>query len=81
VAAEFRVDDVVGEEPPPSWNVAPTQDARVVLERVARGTISGHPQRKIIEALSTPGSDSTSSRAATRPTHYESTSGIGATCS
>jgi putative SOS response-associated peptidase YedK len=31
------VADVVGEEPEPSWNVAPTQLARVVLERVPRG--------------------------------------------
>jgi putative SOS response-associated peptidase YedK len=33
VAAELRVAVVVGEELPPSWNVAPTQPARVVLER------------------------------------------------
>lgn len=31
------VDDVVGEELPPSWNVAPTDDVRVVLERPLRG--------------------------------------------
>ncbi|MDX6207592.1 MAG: hypothetical protein QOF39_3649 [Frankiales bacterium] len=29
----FGIDDVLGPEPPPSWNVAPTQDSRVVLER------------------------------------------------
>jgi putative SOS response-associated peptidase YedK len=36
VAREFDVDDVVGEEPAASWNVAPTQVARVVLERLDR---------------------------------------------
>jgi putative SOS response-associated peptidase YedK len=41
VAREFAVDDVIGEEPPPSWNVAPTQDARVVLERAPRGSERG----------------------------------------
>ncbi|GAA2036234.1 SOS response-associated peptidase [Pseudokineococcus marinus] len=30
------VDEVVGEELPPSWNVAPTDDVRVVLERPQR---------------------------------------------
>jgi putative SOS response-associated peptidase YedK len=37
LAREFAVAEVVGEEPEPSWNVAPTQLARVVLERVPRG--------------------------------------------
>jgi putative SOS response-associated peptidase YedK len=38
LAREFDVADVVGEEPEPSWNVAPTQVARVVIERVPRGS-------------------------------------------
>jgi putative SOS response-associated peptidase YedK len=33
----FGVQDVLGPEPPPSWNVAPTQDSRVVLERALPG--------------------------------------------
>lgn len=33
---EFEVEDVVGEQLPPSWNVAPTQDVRVVLDRPPR---------------------------------------------
>jgi putative SOS response-associated peptidase YedK len=36
LAGEFDVVEVVGEPPPPSWNVAPTQTARVVLERQPR---------------------------------------------
>jgi putative SOS response-associated peptidase YedK len=31
---DFAVASVVDEPPPPSWNIAPTQDARVVLERL-----------------------------------------------
>jgi putative SOS response-associated peptidase YedK len=30
----YAIDDVVGPEPEPSWNIAPTQDARVVVERL-----------------------------------------------
>jgi putative SOS response-associated peptidase YedK len=37
LAREFDVAEVVGEEPEASWNVAPTQVARVVLERVPHG--------------------------------------------
>ncbi|MDX6227842.1 MAG: hypothetical protein QOI76_1232 [Frankiales bacterium] len=33
----FGVAEVVGPEPAPSWNVAPTQDSRVVLERALPG--------------------------------------------
>jgi putative SOS response-associated peptidase YedK len=44
------VDDVIGEELPPSWNVAPTQDARVILERVPRGSESDQPQRMLRSA-------------------------------
>jgi putative SOS response-associated peptidase YedK len=36
LARAFDVDDVVGEDLPPSWNVAPTQRVRVALERVER---------------------------------------------
>jgi putative SOS response-associated peptidase YedK len=30
----YEVDEVVGPGPEPSWNIAPTQDARVVVERL-----------------------------------------------
>ena len=30
---EFDVEEVVGEEPGPSWNVAPTDPVRVIVER------------------------------------------------
>jgi putative SOS response-associated peptidase YedK len=36
IAKEFAVQEVVGEEPRPSWNVAPTQSRRVVLEHAPR---------------------------------------------
>lgn len=36
IADAFDVTQVVGEELPPSWNVAPTHDVRVVLERAQR---------------------------------------------
>lgn len=34
LARRFRVAELVGEDLGPSWNVAPTQDVRVVIERV-----------------------------------------------
>ncbi len=37
LAAEFDVEDVVGDDPGPSWNVAPTDPVRVILERPPRG--------------------------------------------
>lgn len=33
LVVDLDVDTVIGAAPPPSWNVAPTQDARVVVER------------------------------------------------
>src|SRR4051794_34575238 len=36
LAAEFVVDEVVDEELEPSWNVAPTQRVRAVVERAPR---------------------------------------------
>jgi SOS response associated peptidase (SRAP) len=36
IAKEFKVEAVVGEEPEASWNVAPTQIRRVVLEHAPR---------------------------------------------
>lgn len=36
IADVFDIAEVVGEELPPSWNVAPTDDVRVVLERAPR---------------------------------------------
>ncbi|GAA4430516.1 SOS response-associated peptidase [Georgenia halophila] len=43
----FDVDDVVGEELPPSWNIAPTQDVRTVLERTPRGAPEAPPARQL----------------------------------
>jgi putative SOS response-associated peptidase YedK len=36
IAKEFKVEEVVGEEPEASWNVAPTQTRRVVLEHTPK---------------------------------------------
>jgi putative SOS response-associated peptidase YedK len=44
LASELRVDSVIGEEPEPSWNLAPTQPARVVLEGPER---DGAPDRQL----------------------------------
>jgi len=35
LTAEFDVEQAVGDPPPPSWNVAPTDPVRVVVERAA----------------------------------------------
>lgn len=43
LADQFRIDQVLGEGPGPSWNVAPTDPVRVVLER-AEGQ---GPQRQL----------------------------------
>ncbi|MFZ2175381.1 MAG: SOS response-associated peptidase [Rhodococcus sp. (in: high G+C Gram-positive bacteria)] len=43
----FQVDEVVGEELPPSYNIAPTQEVRVVLERPPRGHPEAEPVRQI----------------------------------
>lgn len=40
---EFAVSSVVGEPPEPSWNVAPTDQARVVLERL----VDDRPDRQL----------------------------------
>ncbi|MBB2921463.1 SOS response-associated peptidase [Cellulomonas cellasea] len=37
IAGALAVQEIVDEETPPSWNVAPQQDIRVVLERTPRG--------------------------------------------
>lgn len=43
----FGVEDVIGPQPPPSWNVAPTQDSRVVLERALPGVPGANPLRQL----------------------------------
>jgi putative SOS response-associated peptidase YedK len=43
----FGVDEVVGPEPAPSWNVAPTQDSRVVVERALPGTAADRAVRQL----------------------------------
>jgi putative SOS response-associated peptidase YedK len=45
IAAAFGVGEIDGDELPPSWNVAPTQQARVVLERVPRSEPDAEPVR------------------------------------
>ena len=50
IAREFTVESVVGEQPAPSWNVAPTQTARIVLERAPRGEEDGEVQRTLRSA-------------------------------
>lgn len=47
LASELDLSTVVGEELPPSWNVAPTQDGRVVLERRRRDDPNAEPVREI----------------------------------
>jgi len=41
IAAEFEVETVVGPEPPPAYNAAPTQEHRVVLDRAPRDEPDG----------------------------------------
>ena len=43
----FAIDEVVGEELPPSWNVAPTDEVRAVLERAPRQEPEGAPVRQL----------------------------------
>ena len=38
----FDVKEVEGTPPPPSWNVAPTQDEPIVAERLNEGSIERH---------------------------------------
>jgi putative SOS response-associated peptidase YedK len=44
---ESGAEQAVGPELPPSWNVAPTQDARVVLERLDRARPTAPPVRRL----------------------------------
>ena len=43
LADQYRVDQILGEAPGPSWNVAPTDPVRIVLERVEEE----RPQRQL----------------------------------
>ncbi|MFM1722407.1 SOS response-associated peptidase [Rhodococcus sp. PAM 2766] len=43
----FDAIDYVGAEPPPSYNVAPTQDVRIVLERSPRDRPTADPERRL----------------------------------
>lgn len=47
IADAFTAVDIVGEPPGPSWNIAPTQHARVVLERVPRDDPDAGPVRAV----------------------------------
>jgi putative SOS response-associated peptidase YedK len=47
LVSELEVESVVGEEPPPSWNLAPTQPARVVLEQRQRDEPESRPVRSL----------------------------------
>jgi putative SOS response-associated peptidase YedK len=47
MAFELRVSSVVGDEPAPSWNVAPTQEARVVIERPDPDDVRSAPLRQL----------------------------------
>jgi putative SOS response-associated peptidase YedK len=44
---ELQIASVVGDEPLPSWNVAPTQQARVVLDRGVPDEPGGRPDRQL----------------------------------
>lgn len=44
---ESESTETVGEAPPPSWNVAPTQDSRVVVERPVRADPDAAPIRRL----------------------------------
>jgi putative SOS response-associated peptidase YedK len=47
LVSELRPASVVGEELPPSWNLAPTQPARVVLERLVWDEPDAAPDRRL----------------------------------
>jgi putative SOS response-associated peptidase YedK len=47
LVSELQVGSVVADEPEPSWNVAPTQPARVVLERRFRDDPEAPPDRQL----------------------------------
>jgi putative SOS response-associated peptidase YedK len=38
----FKAKEVEGTPPPPSWDVAPTQNVPIVAERLDEGTIDRH---------------------------------------
>jgi putative SOS response-associated peptidase YedK len=44
---ELQIASVVGDEPLPSWNVAPTQQARVVLDHAVPDEPGGRPDRQL----------------------------------
>jgi len=50
IARAFRVQQILGEERAPSWNVAPMQGIRVVLERTPREEPEGDPVRQLRRA-------------------------------
>ncbi len=47
----FRVAEVVGEQLAPSYNVAPTQQVRTVLERAPRDEPDARPVRQVRTAF------------------------------
>jgi putative SOS response-associated peptidase YedK len=47
IASSFAVQEIVGDETGPSWNVAPMQDIRVVLERAPRDDPDAQPIRQL----------------------------------
>jgi putative SOS response-associated peptidase YedK len=47
LVSELEAESVVGEELPPSWNLAPTQPARVVLERAPHNPPGAATQRQL----------------------------------
>jgi putative SOS response-associated peptidase YedK len=44
---EFDVEEVIGDGVPPSWNIAPTDPVRVVVQRVPRGSDGAEPVRQL----------------------------------
>jgi putative SOS response-associated peptidase YedK len=47
LTSEFDVDEVVGESPPPSWNVAPTDPVPVIVQRRPHGDDDAEPVRQL----------------------------------
>src|SRR5665647_3728218 len=47
IARAFLVQQILTEERPPSWNVAPMQGVRIVLERAPREEPEGDPVRAL----------------------------------
>lgn len=50
ISKEFEVQEVVGEQPRPSWNVAPTQSRRVVLEHAPRDADSSASVPRVLRS-------------------------------